>query len=179
MAQKQTISKGTLWMLLPVALLVTSVSGWLWMVSIAVDDPGFALEPDYYKKSSSYDDVMSQQARNSQLGHQVQVVSFSVLDTETAELIVQVKDREGRGIDGAEVTAEGLFVGRAFRIQESAFVGRGDGVYVATFNEPRPGLWEVRLRVTTEPGVLFTETLRPELYLNSGGTPKEEGQVPS
>lgn len=179
MVQEQNNSKGTLWMLLPVALLVTSVSGWLWMVSIAVDDPGFALEPDYYKKSSSYDDVMSQQARNSQLGYQVQIVSFSVLDTETAELIVQVKDREGRGIDDATVTAEGLFVGRAFRIQESTFASRGDGVYAATFNEPRAGLWEVRLSVNTEPGMLFTQTLRPELYLNGSAAPSEREVIPS
>lgn len=35
-----TKKSGLFWMLVPVVLLVTSVSGWLVMVSIAVDDPG-------------------------------------------------------------------------------------------------------------------------------------------
>jgi nitrogen fixation protein FixH len=179
MIQKSKNWRATFWMLFPVALLVTSVSGWLWMVSMAVDDPGFALEPDYYKKASAYDEVMAQKERNSQLGYKAHLVSFSLLDKDAAELIIHVKDREGRGVAGAEVTAEGLFVGRAFHTQKVVLKDRGDGVYAASFNQPRAGLWEVRLSLVAVQGALFTQTLRPELTFERRGALEKGGPSPS
>ena len=44
---------GKIWIAVPLLLLVVSVSGWLYMVAIAVDDPGFSVEKDYYKKAAN------------------------------------------------------------------------------------------------------------------------------
>jgi hypothetical protein len=156
------------WMFFPVALLVTSVTGWLVMVKIAVDDPGFSVEPDYYKKAANYDAVIEQRAENSRLGYDVAVVSFAPRAEKSAHLILSVRGKDGAPIEGARVTADVLPVARAFEVRALTFRARGPGVFETDVVRIRTGLWEVRVRVEFR-GQVFTQVLRPELALGPDG----------
>lgn len=152
---------GIFWMLVPVALLVTSVSGWLFMVSLALDDPGFSLEADYYKKAANYDEVIAQRAANTQLGWQVDLVEFASLPQGAARLQIRLTDDQKRGVNDLSVSAEGFPTARGTQRQDITFEAGGDGLYFAQLMGARPGIWEIRIRA--ENRVLFTYVLRAEL----------------
>lgn len=158
----KTGKAGLFWMLFPVGLLVTSVSGWLVMVSLAVDDPGFAVEPDYYKRAAHYDEEIEQRAENNRLGYRVEVASFSPSEGNTAELVLVVRGADGEPLSSAHVGAEVIPVARAFDAQHLTLKARVPGVFEARLERPRPGLYEVRVRVEVQ-GRVFTRVLRPEL----------------
>ncbi len=155
-------AKAVFWMLFPVALLVTSVTGWLLMVSIAVDDPGFAVEADYYKKAANYDAVIQQRAENSRLGYRVELETFATRGTEEGLLTLHVSDRLGAPISDATVEVSAMPVARAFDVQQLTLGASGKGAFAASFERPRLGLWELRVTVRHR-GSVFTETIRPEL----------------
>lgn len=172
--------KAIFWMLFPVLLLVTSVSGWLFMVSIAVDDPGFAVEPDYYKKAANYDAVIDQRVENSRLGYRLAVESFAISGPGEARLVLRAEDRLGVSLADAAVAVIAMPIARAFDVQELSLQRAEDGSFEATLLRPRAGLWEMRVTVE-HGGRVFTEVLRPELALagpsKSGGA--ERGGPPS
>jgi hypothetical protein len=162
--------KGALfWMLVPVILLGVSSAGWLTMVSIAVDDPGFAVERDYYKKASNYDEVISQRGDNERLGWRATVIGFEISPNGTAGLSVSLKNAEGEAITGARVRVEAFPNARAAQVQDVVLAEGSAGVYRASFDRPRVGLWE--LRVFAERGEVFTKVLRAELLAKATGGP--------
>ena len=163
MNQEKNAARGSglFWMLVPVVLLVTSVSGWLFMVSLALDDPGFALEADYYKKASNYDEIIAQRGLNTRLGWQVDLVEFSTLPQGAARLQIRLTDDQERSLNDVTVTAEGFPTARGTQRKDISFEAGGDGLYFAQLEGARPGLWEIRIRA--ERKVLFTYVLRPEL----------------
>jgi hypothetical protein len=163
-------NKGALfWMLLPVILLVVSSTGWLIMVSIAVDDPGFAVESDYYKKASNYDEVISQRGANERLGWRVTVDAFEISADGNVSLAVALKDAQGAALAGAEVRVEAFHNARAGQIQDVVLTEGTVGVYRTSLKQPRVGLWE--LRVFAKRGELFTQVLRTELSTKVAGEP--------
>lgn len=168
---KKNANKGAaFWMFVPVILLVCSVGGWLVMVRVAVDDPGFSVEADYYKKASRFDVEMAQRSMNARLGYRANVESFSFIAKEEAELVVRLLDRQGNSVSDAGVTGQAFFNARAGDIHQVTFFGLGDGRYSARLVRPHLGLWEVRLSV--ERGELFSAVLRPELVAHPPGGPE-------
>jgi hypothetical protein len=149
-------------MLFPLILLATSVSGWLVMVSVAVDDPGFAVEPDYYKKAADFDNELARRAESRGLSYQVVVENFVVSPAKRATVRLRLADSAGAPLDEAQVSAEVLPIARAFDVQEVTFQNTASGIYEASWARPRRGLWEVRLVVTTNEGT-FRKILRTEL----------------
>lgn len=160
---KQKVNrKAIFWMFVPVGLLVVSVTGWLIMVRVAVDDPGFSVEPDYYKKASHFDDEMAQRAQNASLGFRVSAESFSLVGDDDAELVVRLVDQQGDPISDARITGQAFFNARAADIHRVTFVSRGEGRYSTRLRQPHLGLWEVRL--SAERHGRFSAVLRPELF---------------
>lgn len=161
-------SKALFWMLFPVGLLVVSVSGWLYMVSIAVDDPGFGVEPDYYKKASNFDDVIEQRKENNRLGWKAKVVAVSYMPTGKARVTLIVQGQDEEAVEGLTLSAEAFSVARSQAIVSLSFEEVKTGVFVADIDAPRPGLWELRLTMKDAAGALATQTLRPELPALAG-----------
>lgn len=160
--QDKERSRGALfWKLFPVALLVTSSAGWLMMVSIAVDDPGFAVEADYYKKASSYDEVIAQRSLNQKLGFQARLTRFDVDASGKTVAELSLRDRTGAPLSGAQVQVEAFHNARARHIEELRAKELEPGLYQFVFKSRRLGLWELRLEVRKEGR--FTKTFRPEL----------------
>ncbi len=158
---KNDRAKARFWMLVPVLLLTTSVGGWLYMVSLAVDDPGFSVEKDYYQKASGYDDVVAQRGENERLGWRVRVESFE-REGQDAKLVLVLADPSGTPLSGGELSAVSFPTARGNQQQNLTFVDLGHGRYEARVDKARTGLWEVRLKAILRLE-LFTQTLRPEL----------------
>lgn len=169
-------SKVLFWMLFPVGLLVVSVSGWLYMVSIAVDDPGFGVEPDYYKKASNFDDVIEQREENHRLGWNAKVVAVSYMPKGQGRITVIVEGKDSKVVEGLSLSAKAFHVARSQNLVQLDFQEVKSGVFVADIAAPRPGLWELRLVMKNAEGAQATQTMRPEFPAlagaQRGGTPQ-------
>ncbi len=148
-----TLSNGKLWMLFPWALLGTGLVGWGFMASLAVRDPGFSLEKDYYRKATAWDAEQQKRAESAKLGWHVAPRQA----TGGVELTLTGKSHEA--LSGASGQLETFAVARASAIQIVALRETAPGTYVAPVRFSRPGLWE--LRMTLKRGAdTFTETVR-------------------
>ncbi len=151
-------AEGRFWRWVPVLLLGTSLLGWSFMVFLALDDPGFSVEPDYYKKSARWDEQARQRAANARLGWQVQVHASG---PETVELLVRGARNEP--LTGARVQAEAFAVSRASERHAIQFQENTPGHYTAKLPSQRRGLWEFRTQ-TDLLGTLYTDTARAEFF---------------
>lgn len=122
-----------------VITLLTSVGGNIYMVMTATDDPGFAVEPDYYKKAVDWDRLQAERAASEALGWNV------VVDARADELRIRLTDRLGRPIDGATVEVDAFPNARASQRVKGFLIPKGRGVYVLERPFERSGLWEYRL----------------------------------
>lgn len=169
---KKRANAALFWMSVPVLLLVTSVSGWLVMVSVAVGDPGFSVEPDYYKKAAHFDDVLAQRKENRRLNYQVTLSEFRTLPSGQASATVVVVDSGGEPVKASKISAHAFPIARGTQGREVSFSGSESekGHYQAHFEQARLGLWEFRVRVETTEGVYLSK-LRGELQLERSGSP--------
>lgn len=137
--------KGYAWALVPVVLLGTMFAGWGVMISVALDDPAFAIEPDYYEKAVHFDEHRAEARESRELGWSLEVAPR--VDAEGALVRVTLKDRERRPIDGAHVKAIVFHNARSSEWRQLDFRGAGHGVYSERLTPWRPGLWELRFEV--------------------------------
>ncbi len=151
---------GLFWMLVPVALLTTSVVGISIMASIATHDPGFSLERDYYTRAVHWDTEQAQLAENARLGWHVAVALEPARDS--FGVVARVVDGGGAPVKGASVRAEAFANARASDVKALAFREAGSGAYRTGLSAPRPGLWEVRF-VVEHAGKRFTEAVRVDV----------------
>lgn len=156
-------SRGTFWALLPVGLLVLSLSGLGTMAVIATRDPGFSLERDYYDRAVHWDREQAQAGENARLGYGL-ALKFAA----PSAPFVELSDRAGNKLRGASVRADAFANARASNIQKLVFVEAPDGTYRASLGSPRPGLWEFRFRVEQAGQPPFTSVVRAELAAQGG-----------
>ena len=137
-------------------ILATSVGGNIYMVMRAANDPGFAVEPDYYNKAVEWDRLQAEKAASEALGWSV------VLDAREDELRIRLADRLGRPIDGATVEVVAFPNARASQRIMGYMVPKGRGVYVLERAFERSGLWEYRLAAVVD-DQRFTHVAQEEL----------------
>ena len=155
-------ARGWAWPVAIVALLVGSAGANIGFMIVANRDASFAVEPDYYRKAVEWDRAMAQEARNTELGWTVSA-RFEPADAGRARLVTLVRDRAGAALTGATVLVEAFPSARAREITSVALEpARGAGVYTGILPSARPGLWELRARVTRD-GEVFTRTLSLDL----------------
>jgi hypothetical protein len=158
-AEPRTV-KGTLWALVPVALLAVSTLGVGTMASIAARDPGFALERNYYDRAVHWDRQQAQWAENERLRYGL------LLDAVPADdgvaLVLRLSERGGGPLTGASVRAEAFANARAGEVLDLLLVEQAPGRYETKLHAPRPGLWELRLAVTRG-SEHFSEVVRVDL----------------
>jgi nitrogen fixation protein FixH len=150
---------GLFWALVPVILLTASVAGLGTMASIAVRDPGFALEKNYYERAVHWDREQATRAESSRLGYSVALGVEPA--AENAEVVISVRDRQGTAIRRASVSAEAFANARSGDRRSLAFTEHPNGTYRAPLAQARPGLWEFRLLVLHE-GARFTHVVRAD-----------------
>ena len=155
-------AKGRYWPVAIVGLLVSGAAANIGFMVVASRDATFAVEPDYYRKAVDWDRAMAQEARNVELGWRVSA-ELEAGAGGRARLVARVTDREGRPVSDATVVVEAFPSARAREIASVTLAPAGAaGAYTATLPGARPGLWELRLRVTRGAQV-FTRTLSQDL----------------
>jgi len=124
------------------------------MVSLAVNDPGFSVEKDYYQKSMQWDQTQAQMGVNHQLGWHTS--SSLVLSGRSGKLTLQLGDAQGKALAGAQVKCEAFAVARGTHPMQVELAEKSPGLYVGSLEQGRPGLWELR----------FTVRLGSDLFTN-------------
>lgn len=143
------------WCLVPVGLLACMLAGLGTMATIAIRDPGFALERDYYKKAVRYDQEMLQAKENARLAWSAEVEVGAASAGQRTPIAVRLGDRFGL-LSGANVRVEALRNATAARVLSGSLSEASDGVYRTELPLEHGGLWELRFtfergrdRVTT------------------------------
>lgn len=158
-------SRALFWAAVPVLLLGASVAGVGTMVSIAVHDPGFALEKNYYDRAVHWDREREQEETNARLGYEVTLALRPARDG--VELEVALADRGRVPLSGAEVKVEAFANARARERRLLTLLPEPDGRYRALLGHARAGLWEFRFDVRAA-GEHFTRTVRKDVPAKEG-----------
>ncbi|HSL52589.1 MAG TPA: FixH family protein [Candidatus Deferrimicrobiaceae bacterium] len=155
-------ARGAYWPAVIVALLVGSAGANIGFMVVANRDASFAVEPDYYRKAVEWDRAMAQQARNAELGWTVSA-RLEPAAAGRARLVTAVQDRAGAPLTGGAVEVEAFPSARAREITSFALESTSEaGVYAGPLPSARPGLWELRVRVSRH-GEVFTRTISQDL----------------
>lgn len=158
--QEKLTRGGRFWSLFPAILIVTMVGGLLALAKIAISDPSFAIERDYYKKAVAWDETAAQSRENARLGWKVELST----EPRGKELVViaKVKDARGAPIQGADVALEAFANSRASSVVRTRLESGTDASYRGGVALTHPGLWEFRLKVEAH-GQRFTEIVRQDV----------------
>ena len=157
---KEQASQGRFWAWVPVGLLVTCLGGLGVMLAIALDDPGFGVEPEYYAKAVAWDEKQAQDRINTELGWSAPILVEPGSNGATLEL--QLADKARMPIVDAQAGITAFHVGRSAKHLEAPLKHRGEGRYVGRLPAARSGLWELRLEIKRG-SQRFTQVSRQEL----------------
>lgn len=156
------------WALVPVALLLSSALGVGSMAVLAARDPHFATEPDYYKKAISWDQTQAQAALNQKLGYVVELPAAIPFDAQRhATLQLTLRDRQGRLVSGARLSADAFANAYSGQILHLVFEEQSAGQYRAELTVAAAGQWVFEI-VGDSDGQRFTAELRADLV--AGGS---------
>lgn len=158
-------SRGLFWAALPVLLLGASLLGVGTMVSIAVHDPSFALERNYYERAVHWDRQREQEETNERLGYAATLRLRTVRDG--VELELALADHRRVPLSGAEVKVEAFANARSGERRFLTLIPEADGRYRASLGRAQAGLWEFRLDVRAG-GEHFTSTRRLDVPPEGG-----------
>jgi nitrogen fixation protein FixH len=136
-------SSGSLWYLMPIVLLGGLLTLLGVLLAIATSDDGFAVEPDYYRKATRWDETMRERHASEVLGWQSRVTLTRELDGTRIE--VALSDAAGEPLFGAQVSLEAFANARASQVHRVALGETDAGRYVGSVPSRRGGLWEVRV----------------------------------
>lgn len=151
------------WALVPVALLLTSAIGVGSMAIIAVRDPHFATEPDYYQRAIRWDRTQAQAATNQRLGYVVALPTVIRFDPQgRATLELTLSDALGHPVIGAKLAGEAFANAYSGKLVSVVFEEQSAGRYQAKLMVTHPGQWVFRV-VGHSGGERFTADLRADL----------------
>ena len=139
------LNHGFAWAWVPVVILGAMFAGWGVMLTFALDDPAFGIEPDYYAKAVHFDEHQAQARESHRLGWVLDVEPRT--DTRGALIRVLLRDRNLRPVHGATVKATAFHNARSSQIRELEFRDEGEGRYSQRLAPLRPGWWEFRFEV--------------------------------
>ena len=136
---KSATSRGAWVPWMVVAILSVSVIANVILLVRATNDPGFAVEPNYYAKAVDWDRTQAEREASLRLGWKAD------LRTQKDGAVLYLTDRAGQPIDGATIRARAFFKARAQRFVDATFEDRGGGFYAWNYTFERPGRWEFRV----------------------------------
>lgn len=155
--------KGWQWPWIVAGLMAVVVGANLILMYVAVSDPSFAVEEDYYQKGLDWDDKRAQDQANDSLGWSLELNVAPLRSADgTNGLTANLTDRDGRPISDAKIYLEAFHNARAALIQKRDLTRDGDGGYSTSLLMRRPGLWEFRFEVSRNEQ-RFTHTIVEEL----------------
>jgi hypothetical protein len=139
-------SNGSYWAWVPVGLLGSMFVGLGSMAYVAINDPGFALEPDYYDKAVHWDRSQAEAAASRELGLKVTLSKpLRLSATGKLELELSITDRNDAPFSGAEVKVQAFAIARAAHVEKLVLREVAPGTYRGEIAANTLGLWELRL----------------------------------
>jgi nitrogen fixation protein FixH len=150
------MTRGWIWPVLLVALLVVGVGANLVLLVVATGDPSFAVERDYYRKGMEWDRTLAQRQADARLGWTLSC------EVHGGTVEVALRGAAGAPVPGATVSLEGFHNARATQIVTAVLADAGEGTYRARAPIARPGLWELRFRAVRGNDV-YTQTVAYEV----------------
>jgi hypothetical protein len=155
-------SPPSLWAWVPVGLLSAMFLGLGTLTYIAVSDPHFALEPDYYDKAVHWDRAQALARESASTGLKVTVDRLIRSSDGSVALRLRLVDRDARPVVGASVAVEAFPNAFANRVERLALSEVAPGVYVGRLPRAVLGVWELRLTATS--GTLrFRQVVRQDV----------------
>lgn len=162
------------WIGMVVGLLLLSVGTQVALLVAAVNDPSFALEPDYERKAAEWDRLQAERRRSDDLAWEVQLRTAPAAVAGGVRVELELADAAGSPIHDASVAFDAFHNARASRIVHHRLPLGTDGIYRATLPLVPSGIWEFRLEITRGDD-RFVRTLRTSVI--SPG-PALAGRVP-
>jgi nitrogen fixation protein FixH len=136
-----TTASARFWSFVPAGLLAAMLAGLGTMATIAVRDPGFATEQNYYEKAVNYDHEIAQRAENTRLDWQLEA-SLASAGPKTP-IVLRIRDR-GMPLAGARVHLVALRNARSSVVLDTQLTESAPGEYRGSLPLVRGGLWELR-----------------------------------
>jgi hypothetical protein len=156
-------SSGTFWAWVPAGLLGAMFVGLGSMAYVAVNDPGFALEPNYYDKAVHWDKSQAEAQASHALGLQLGLQKPLALDSSgQVRLALTVSDRTGAALTGADVKVEAFPNAAASHVEVLQLKELAPGVYSGKISRGVRGLWELRVSVKRS-DLSYREALRRDV----------------
>jgi nitrogen fixation protein FixH len=125
------------------------------MVLLGIDSwPGLVAE-NHYQKGLTYNQVINAQQAQDKLGWQIALRSDKLIVNQTGQLSVFLTDQDNQPIQS--VRMEGILfrpVGEGVDIRFT-FQEEEPGIYRSTIMPPRPGNWDVKLKIQSASQVDF------------------------
>lgn len=156
-----------LWPWVPALLLGGLLGTQLIVLVPALDDPGFAIEPDYYRKATAWDAEQASLRQSRELGWHSELDVTLGAPGRGQTITLKLYDRAGEPLRGAQVSLRAFHNARAGRVFDVALTEVASGVYAGKSDGARPGLWELRVQAQRGADV-YRETLRRELVPERG-----------
>jgi nitrogen fixation protein FixH len=129
---------------------------------IAIDDPSFALEPNYYAKAVRWDRTQAEAKQGAALGLQLTLEPLALASDGGVELELRISDRARLPFAAADVTLEAFPNAFASRIEHIVLKEASPGVYRGSLLRGTRGLWELRFNVS-QGARHFREVLRRDV----------------
>lgn len=154
---------GTVWAWVPALLLGSMLLGLGTLAYIAIDDPHFALEPNYYDKAVHWDRAQSEARDGAALGLALTLTKPLALAMDgTLEVEVRITDHERALLSPAVVQLEAFPNAYASRVEQVTLSEVSPGVYRARLRGHAHGLWELRFTVA-KGNLRFHESIRRDV----------------
>jgi hypothetical protein len=157
------------WAFVPVAILVSLGAGLLFMARLAVNDPNFALEPDYYQQALKWDEQRARHQHDLRLGWSVSwdfqgnpEPSVPLDETRERPIALALTDAQGLPLSGAAVALHAFHKAYAVDLVNLTLQETAPGKYAGRMRFPRSGIWQLRLQVQAR-GETFNLTDDAEL----------------
>ncbi len=158
---------GAIWAWVPLGLLVCMFFGIGTLAYIAIDDPNFALEPDYYAKALHWDRAQAQLRENDTLGYELSLRQPLVMSPAgSVQVELALKDRAAAGISGASIEVAAFPNAFAGRVEHLQLREVEPGVYRGELAHGMPGLWELRCVVSVG-SARYARALRSDVHKRS------------
>jgi hypothetical protein len=137
-----------LYMALPVALLLMSVSIQVTAAVIASRGNDAEIERDYYDRAVNWDDYQKLVAASGELGWTVEIRPDGLLapGAEVGVILV-VKDADGNSVEGVKAHISAFQNAHVNEMHELEFDEIGPGFYHASMRPRRTGRWVWRMRL--------------------------------
>lgn len=154
---------GRYWAWVPALLLGSTLAGLGTLAYIAIDDPHFALEPDYYAKAVKWDQAQARAAESAASGIRLELMQPLAVDPQgQAELRLRVIDQQEQPLRLAKVELEAFPNAYATQVQRATLQEIAPGIYSCTLTRAIEGLWELRIGI--EHGSRhFSQALRQDI----------------